>query len=327
MKTEQSDTFSKQHRVILVVPPMVHLLDINGPAQVYYEARDVNPQIETHFVSMGKSERENSSAGLVLGHLEDFNSFDLTENDWVIVPGLEASTLFSDEFDRDIQQFLEWIKRQSARGAKICSVCTGAFVVAKSGLLDGKECTTHWKFAAHMRNLFPKLKVRNDRLFVKDGNIYSSAGMASGIDLSLFLLEETFGPELTIQVAKEMVIYLRRSPEDPQLSMFLQFRNHIEDRIHRVQDYLGQHLDRPLPSDSLADMVHMSPRNLSRLFKQTTGITLGAYKDQLRVEKALQMLRGGQKVEVVSHSCGMKSANQLRTLLKKYKGLLPHELS
>lgn len=313
-------------RAFFAVPPQVHLLDISGPAHVFYEAKALGASIEAYFISMHRTGDEKSSAGVSLGNLVDFSSFQLTGDDWVIVPGLDAQTLFSAKLDAQIQLFLDWLRDQHTRGAKICSVCTGAYIVARSGIMDGRECTTHWKYIRDFKRKFPCVRLLDDRLFVKDGNLYSSAGVTSGIDLSLYLLEEVFGPLFAINVAKEIVVYLRRAKDDPQLSVFLQFRNHIENRVHQIQDYMAQHLEKGLRLENLAAEVSMSPRNLSRLFKKTTGITLGDYQDKLRLEKAVQLLATGQKVEVVSLSCGLKSANQLRTLLKKYKGVLPQDM-
>ncbi len=120
---------------------------------------------------------------------------------------------------------------------------------------------------------------------------------------------------------------MRRSPKDPQLSVFLQYRNHIETRIHQVQDILAQNLETKIAIEDLAEKVYMSPRNLTRLFKKTTGTTIGHYLEKLRVEKAVQLLSKGEKVHAVSAACGLKSTNQLRSLLKKYTSALPSELS
>lgn len=314
-------------RAFFAVSSQVHLLDLGGPAHVFYEASVLDPSIELIFLGMDQSKEIRSSAGLGLNQLEDFREFSLGPNDWLILPGLESELYFKKEFNSSIQPFLDWVKVQAKQGAKICSVCTGTFLMARAGLLEGKSCATHWKYTKVFRQQFPEAQLLEDRLFVKDQNIYSSAGVSSGIDLSLYLLEEVFGPLFAIKVAKEMVVYLRRTPEDPQLSIFLQFRNHLENRIHEAQDLMTHYLDQPLPLEDLAEKVNMSSRNLSRLFKKTTGITLGEYKEKLRLEKAVQLVALGEKLESVALSCGLKSTNQLRTLLKKHRGLLPQQLS
>ncbi|MEP1034836.1 helix-turn-helix domain-containing protein [Ekhidna sp.] len=317
----------QSYRVLFVIPTQVHLLDICGPAHLFYEAKQFDPSINLHFVGLNSQKEEITSAGLFFSRLEALDSFKLSKNDIVFIPGLEAELIFDEKFNQTNQPFFKWLVEQHCNGAKICSVCTGAYLLAQSGLLNDKSCTTHWKYLEDFRNRFPKADLKQDRLFVKTGNIYTSAGVSSGIDLALFVIEEHHGSIFAAKIAKEIVIYLRRTEDDPQLSVFLMYRNHLENRIHKTQDYLAQHLDKKMKIEQLAELVHMSPRNLTRQFKKTTGITIGEYVDKLRVEKAIQLLLDGQKVDAVSLSCGLASSNQLRSLLKKYKGVLPNTLS
>nr|WP_298930071.1 helix-turn-helix domain-containing protein [uncultured Allomuricauda sp.] len=314
-----------KHRAFFLVPPEVQLLDMAGPAHLFYEANEYGAQIETHYLSLNTSNKEVSSAGISLGNLEGFENFTLGIHDLLFIPGLESHLFFDEKFVQQNQRFFLWLHKQNQNSAKICSICTGAYVIAFAGLFDGKNCTTHWKYLEEFQSRFPNTKLRSDRLIVKDGNLYSSAGVSSGIDLALFLLEELYGPVFATKIAKEVVIYLRRTEHDPQLSVFLQYRNHLDNRIHQAQDTLAQNLDKKLKIEELAENVHMSPRNLTRLFKRTTGITIGDYLVKLRVERAVQLLSNGSKVSTVSTACGFQSSNQLRTLLKKHTASLPSE--
>ena len=314
------------HSAYFLVPPEVQLLDITGPAHLFYEAVEYGAKLDILYLSLGKEHNQTSSAGLVLGNLAPFDNYSLGPTDLLFIPGLEAHLFQSNDFIEENKEFFNWLENQFKNGAKICSVCTGAYLVALAGLINEKKCTTHWKYLDDFQSRFPRAKVLSDRLIVKDGNLYSSAGVSSGIDLALFLLEELFGPFFTAKVAKEVVIYLRRTESDPQLSVFLKYRNHIETRIHRVQDLLAQNLGAKTKIEELAEGVHMSPRNLTRLFKKTTGITVGEYLDKLRVEHAMQLLANGSKVSIVARACGFQSDNQLRYLLKKYTASLPSDL-
>lgn len=316
----------KTFRAFFVVPPKVQLLDLSGPAHIFYEAKSYGASIENYFISLNDSLEELSSAGVSLGRLQAYHSFTLNDTDWVFVPGSDSHLHHDYGFEEQNQPFFKWLVKQHSLGAKICSICTGAYLLAQAGLLNQRECTTHWKYFTDFRTSFPKAKLLNDRLFVKDGTIYSSAGVSSGIDLSLFLLEESYGSDFAAKIAKEVVIYLRRTENDPQLSVFLQYRNHLENRIHLVQDILAQRLTHKKNIEVLAQKVHMSPRNLTRLFKKTTKITIGDYLEKLRVEKALLLLADGIDVEAISKECGLKSSNQLRTLLKKHTQKLPSQL-
>lgn len=297
-----------------------------GPAHIFYEAREYGADIELSYISFSDANRVSSGAGLVFTELKAFHHFELKKNDILFIPGMESKLFFNHDFEASNGRFFLWLQNQNANGVKICSVCTGAYLVGFANLWNNKNCTTHWKYFDDFSNRFPGAKLQHDRLIVKDGNLYSSAGVSSGIDLALFIIEELYGAVFAAKIAKEVVIYLRRTESDPQLSVFLQFRNHIEARIHEVQDVLGQDLSIKYTIEDLANRVHMSPRNLTRLFRKTTGTTIGIYLEKLRLERAIQLLLGGSKVSAVAISCGLKSSNQLRSLLKKYNHELPSKI-
>ncbi|MFT4737159.1 MAG: transcriptional regulator GlxA family with amidase domain [Cyclobacteriaceae bacterium] len=313
-------------KVLFVIPPEVHLLDINGPAHIFYEAQEFGAPVELHFVSLNDQAEIESSAGLYFNRLEHFSHFELTQNDILFIPGMDYSLLSDVNFRKSISPFLKWVNTQNDYGADICAVCTGSFLLAETGILDRNSCTTHWKYYEEFCKRFPLVQLERNRLFVTSNNIHSSAGVSSGIDLSLYIIEKYFGTNMALDIAKEVVIYFRRSASDPQLSIFLQFRNHLEHRVHEAQDYLVNNLADTLTNEDLADRVCMSTRNLTRLFKKTTGITVGEYLQKLRVEKAVALLSNGQKVSAVALECGLQSGNQLRYLLKKHRGILPMEI-
>jgi transcriptional regulator GlxA family with amidase domain len=313
------DSLSKKPiQAVFVIPPRVHLLDITGPAHVFYEAADYGADLKLHFCNIHTHESSiQSSSSLFLSNLINYNDLELTLNDLIFVPGLESSLLMDDVFLTSSRAFQYWLKKQHDKGVKICSVCTGAFLLAEAGLLDDKQCTTHWKFIDRFQNRFPKALLQGNRLFVKAGDIYTSAGVSSGIDLSLFILEELFGSGFAAKIAKEIVVYIRRTETDPQVSAFMQFRNHLDQRIHTVQDLLSQSLDKKLSIAELAAAVFMSPRNLTRLFRKTTAISIGDYLNKLRAERSVQMIADGFTMQATAQSCGLKSTNQLRAIIKK----------
>lgn len=312
--------------VFFLVPPEVQLLDLTGPVHLFYEAKEYGAQIALHYLSLSENTQSVSGAGLTLTELRAYHKAQLQKNDLLFIPGMESHLFFHQDFEKNNESFFDWLRNQHRRGAKICSVCTGAYLVGFSQLWNNRNCTTHWKYFEDFSNRFPKAKLQNDRLIVKDDALYSSAGVSSGIDLALFIIEELYGAVFASKIAKEVVIYLRRTENDPQLSVFLQYRNHIEGRIHEVQDLLGQNLSARHTIEDLAENVHMSPRNLTRLFKKTTGITIGDYIEKLRVERATQLLNNGAKVTAVAKSCGLQSPNQLRSLFKKYHQVLPSKI-
>ncbi len=312
-------------KAVFLAPPEVHLLDISGPAHIFYEARDYGAPVTSHFITLNQNTRLSTSSGLVFADLQPFQNVALSEGDMLFVPGLQAELLLDPKFIDSARPFLDWMVEQHKRGVIICSVCTGAFLLAESGLLDQRQCTTHWKYFERFRKKFPRVDLLANRLFVESGHICTSAGVASGIDLALYLLEKKYGTRFASDIAREVVVYLRRGEEDPQLSVFLQYRNHQEDRIHEIQNWLSHHLSSGITLEELAFKVHTSARNLTRLFKNTTGITIGEYVEKLRVETAMHLLNEGAKVEAVTMECGLKSTNQLREILKRHTGRLPHD--
>jgi transcriptional regulator GlxA family with amidase domain len=303
-------------KIIFLVPPQVHLLDINGPAHIFYEAKVLRPEIELCFASIDATNEVESSAGLFFSKLKSFNLYRLSKEDYIFIPGIDSSLLSDSAFLESLDPFFKWLKDQHIAGTTICSVCTGAFLLAEAGLLDNKSCTTHWKYFSQFVSKFPRTDLKRNRLFVEDTGIFTSAGVSSGIDLALFILERLYGQRFAFGIAKETVVYFRRGSDDPQLSVYLQYNNHLEDRIYAAQQYIFEHFSEKLPIEAIAKHVNMSPRNLTRLFKKTTGITIGSYIKTIRIEKANHLLSNGHKLDYVALQCGFNSDTQLRKLLK-----------
>jgi transcriptional regulator GlxA family with amidase domain len=306
------------NKVIFYLNKGVHLLDLAGAAQAFYEAHQFGQPYQLVFCS--DDPNPMSSAGLPFAALGHYSTVEPGPGDLLIVPGFRLL-----EISR-AKGLLDWLRKAAASEAVICSVCTGAFLLAEAGLLDDGECTTHWRYTEQLRRDYPRAKVLTDRLYVKCGNVYTSAGVTTGLDMALFLLEERHGPEFTYKVARELVVYIRRDGSEPQESVYLQYRAHVNGEIHVVQDWMIQHLQQKIRIEALAALIFTSPRNLTRLFKSTTGVTIGQYLEKLRVEKAVLLLRQQVKVGTITRQCGLQSENQLRSLLKKHTGRLPSEL-
>jgi len=309
--------------IYFVIPPQTHPLDIIGPAQLFFECIEYGLELNLHFVSSTDDVEVISSIGLGFSNLTPYQQFVLTTGDLLVVPGIEFSLLNAAGFKNENQKFYDWLISQYKNGATIVSVCTGAFLLADAGLLKEKKATTHWKFFDIFEKKYPDIELLKNRLFVENERIYTSAGMLSGIDLCLYLIEKEYGTKFATGIAKEVVMYLRRGESDPQLSIFLQYRNHLENRVHDAQDFVANNLATPFTIDDVADNVNMSARNLTRLFKKTTGITIGDYLSKLRVEQSVHLLGEGHTMKYVTTMCGLSSTNQLRTILKKYEDVLP----
>ena len=313
--------------IYFLILPQTHPLDSLGPAQLFFEAKENGADINLHFISSTADNELKSSLGLGFSKLTPFKEFKLGRDDIIVIPGVDFSLLKDSYFNNKNKSFYHWLNGQYNNGATLVSICTGAFILADAGLLKDKKATTHWKAFDEFERKFPNIELLKNRLFVENDRIYTSAGMLSGIDLCLYLIEKEYGIKFAVEVAKEVVMYFRRGESDPQLSIFLQYRNHLDDRVHNAQDIIANNLSKPFIIEDLADKVHMSARNLTRQFKKITGITIGNYLTKLRVEQSVHLLAEGYTMDYTAKECGLKSTNQLRTLLKKHEGVIPTNMS
>jgi transcriptional regulator GlxA family with amidase domain len=227
----------------------------------------------------------------------------------VVVPGMPyKSTL---KIERAVTR---WLAQASRAGAHVASVCTGAFALGEAGLLDGRRCTTHWSRTHFLAERFPRARVLEDRLFVTEGNITTSAGIASGIDMALSMIEQTDGPLLAAEVAREMVVYMRRDGAQDQESVYLDYRTHLHPGVHRVQDWIVRNPQTRATLSELADIAGMSQRSLTRTFRAATGITVHDFTTRVRIELAKTLMHDPSlSREGVAARCGL-SARQLRRL-------------
>jgi transcriptional regulator GlxA family with amidase domain len=267
--------------------------------------------------SCSTRDRIRTDQGLWLADLEPLP--DAGEGDIVVVPGMPFAA--TSRIDRAA---IKWLKTSAARGAEIASVCTGAFVLGYAGLLDGRRCTTHWSRTAELARLFPAARVLTKRLFVSDGAVTTSAGIASGIDMALAIIERRDGPLAAAQVAREMVVYIRRDGAHDQQSVYLDYRTHLQPGIHRVQDVLTRNPAEKTSLVGLASLAGMSTRNLTRIFRQATGISIKEFATRVRLELARSLLHDPTTtIDAVANACGFESARQFRRVWSAAHGAPP----
>lgn len=306
-----------KRRVFFLLLPQVHLLDLSGPAQVFDSANGQGAQYELHYLA--EQSTVTSAQRLVLQAETDWP--ELQANDLLLVPGLRARPT-PPAASRGI------IKKLSnlPEGLEIAAICSGAFVLGQAGLLKGRRCTTHWSLLEELKRQNPLAKVQDGALYVQDGPVTTSAGIASGIDLALSLVEAHHGPQLVAQVARDLVVYLRRDGVQAQTSVYLEYRTHLQRHIHRVQDHLAANLTRTVPLVELATVAHLSERGLSRAFKQATGITPLRYQQLLRLEMARSLLSDPNlNLEQVAASVGFEDARHFRRLWVQEYGFPPSQ--
>jgi transcriptional regulator GlxA family with amidase domain len=235
------------------------------------------------------------------------------QGDLIVVPG-NATAL------------VPWVRESVANGAYACGISTGAFVLGEAGLLDERHCTTHWKELDALQARFPKARVLRDRLFVTDGPVTTSAGVASGIDVALWFVEQHFGPRLAARVAREMVVPLRRDGTESRDSVLLDYRAHGHSGVHRVQDYLNANVDRKTRIPELAAIARMGTRTLTRAFRRSTGLSIAEYRSKIRLEAARALLKDPTAtVSRVAETVGFNDARQLRRVWKSAYGVTPSQ--
>ncbi len=306
--------------VCFLLLPHVHLLDLAGPAQVFYEASQLGAAPYQLIYASATSEVISEQA-LPFGSLPSFQDVTLQAGDYVVVPGVDFNTFKTGKLNGAIKAIRPWLHQQLMSGVALASICSGALVLGEAGVLNGRKCTSHWKCIAYMAKNFPKAEVLTDRLFVYDKYVYTSAGMTSGIDMALSIIEQNHGPVLSAKVAREMVVYLRRNNTDRQETIYLDYQTHFNPAIHRVQDYIISHSDKNTSLEELAAVANVSVRNLTRLFRKATGHTIVEFKNTVKIELARTLLHNASyTTEKIAHLCGFQSARHLRRVWRSQTG-------
>ncbi|HTF55093.1 MAG TPA: DJ-1/PfpI family protein [Pseudonocardia sp.] len=294
------------HRVVFLLTPGLHLLDLAGPAQVFSEMTALGHEYAVHYVADRPEIR--TAQGLEVRADTEWPA--LAVADLVLVPGWRTSSAAGRLSSASLRRLIE----HHAGGGTVASVCSGADALGRAGLLDGRRFTTHHELQDEMARRYPAATVVKDVLFVEDGRIVTSAGIASGIDLALHLIAERHGPGVAARVARSMVVYARRNGEAPQASAMLRHRAHLSDAVHRVQEVIEARLAERLPLTELAELSGCSERTITRMFVRATGLTPLRYQQALRLERAEHLIDQGETVELAARAVGFEDARMLRRL-------------
>ena len=301
-------------KITFLLLPNTNLLDLGGASQVFYEAKDQGLDIVINFCSSQPG--INTATGLKLGKIESYKKQKLKRNDCLIILSSDYKYVFSADFNPDAA-LLNWLIDINRKGVIICAICTGAFLLGKAGLLDGIKCTTHWKRTSELQANFPKAKVQNNIIFTEDKGIYTSAGANSAIDVALHILSKLKDDFFTYKIARELVVYQRKTGAESQHSVYLNYRNHIHSGIHKVQDYLEKNLNQKNMLSDLAEIANMSHRNFCRIFKKETSLTVIAYVNILRKERIKTLLNNPDLSKVnIANQVGLISEKQMNRILK-----------
>jgi transcriptional regulator GlxA family with amidase domain len=295
-------------KVVFLLVPQLHLLDLAGPAQVFSTAADLGFGYELRYV--GEQEEIPTTQGLPLRASVHWPQ--MGPEDLVVVPGWRAPTLRSNGQLTAVS--LRRLSDHHAAGGTVASVCAGADALGRAGLLDGRRCTTHHDVQDELARRYPAATVVPDVLYVVDDRVVTSAGIASGIDLALHLVAARHGPGAAARVARTMVVYARRNGDERQASAMLRHRGHLSDVVHRVQDLIDARYTEHLPLARLASACRVSERTLTRRFGRATGLTPLRYQHLLRLERAEHLIGHGATVESAAQAVGFEDARMLRRL-------------
>jgi transcriptional regulator GlxA family with amidase domain len=308
--------------VAIVVFAGVQSLDVTGPMDVFSEAnRFLAPEdhyrLEVIGVEHGAMPCSN---GLSLNAHRHFSEASQAYDLLLVAGGPRLPSMnFGPVFDA-------WLREACARARRFGSICNGAFMLARAGLLDGRTVTTHWGDAAALAQMCPTTQVEADRLYVQDHTLYSSAGVSAGIDLSLFLLAQDHGPDVALSVAKRLVVFTQRAGGQSQFSPFLVPHAEPTSTVAQVQAYVLANLNGDLTIADLADAANMSQRNFSRVFTREAKVTPAEFVEQARVDAVRVMLESTRApLKTVAWQCGFRDAQHMRSVFSRRLGVTPQQ--
>ncbi len=299
-------------------------LDVTGPLDVFQAANTLlsnnNKEQEGYQFVFSALEPGPvpTSSGLKL-HADSRQGMQATEI--LLVPGGMAAEARS--HDPVIVQAVRIAARKAQR---IVSICSGAFLLAAAGLLNGHRVTTHWKVADRLADCYPEVRVESDAIYIQDGSIATSAGVTAGIDLALALVEDDYGPTLAIEVARILILYRRRVGNQSQFSTPLAIQTQAGKRFKNLIDWVENHLDQNLTVEHLAEQAQMSPRTFARIFPSETGMSPGRFIEQLRIDRARELLESGAEgLESVAEKSGFGREERLRRAFQRRLGISPNQ--
>jgi transcriptional regulator GlxA family with amidase domain len=313
-------------RIVFAAFDGVSLLDLAGPLEAFRVAAafgDSNGSSVSYecVVASVRGGPVKTANGVTLV-AESMRSLRRKPIDTLIVPGAFAV----DSVTRD-RALIQWVRRRAASCRRVCSVCIGSFLLAAAGVLDGRRAATHWMHAPLLATRYPRVTVEPDAVFVRDGAIWSSAGVTTGIDLALALIEQDAGRDLAMSVARILVVYLRRSGGQSQYSALLAAQAESEsETFGELERWISEHLNGDLKVEALAERVHMSPRNFARVYATKRGRTPAKAVEAFRVDAARRRLEEtDDRIESVARLCGFASEEQMRCAFLRHIKIPPRE--
>lgn len=307
-------------RIAIVAFENAQILDVAGPSEVFALAERLVPRSYSVELLCANGGEIPTSGGLALQAHRSLRESRGRLDTLLVAGGIGVREALRDS------QLHDWLIATAPKAKRVASVCTGAFLLAQAGLLDGRRATTHWSACELLSRRYPAIDVDPDPIFVRDGDVYTSAGVTAGIDLALSLVEEDLGHEVTLRIAQELVLFVRRPGGQAQFSASLAGQAADIRPLRELQAWIGDNLDADLAVEALAERVFMSPRNFARVFRAQAGVTPARYVESLRLERARALLEEGERpVEEVAAVCGFGTVETLRRAFARRLGVAPSE--
>jgi len=316
---------STPRRIVFAVYDGVALLDLSGPLEAFRIAAEfaLKERHKTYecIVVSSRGGRVRTASGVDL-NTKSVRSLAEKPIDTIIVPGA-----FSVENVTRDRALMQWLRKTALACRRMCSVCTGTFLLAAAGILDGHRAATHWRQVSRLATQYPKVTVEPDAIYVHDRRIWTSAGGTSGIDLALALIEQDAGRDVAIKVARALVVYLKRAGGQSQYSALLDAQAHSEsDRFAELERWIVEHLNTDLGVQTLAQRVHMSARNFARVYAQTRGRTPAKAVQAIRIDAARRRLEEStDRIETIAAHTGFTGEEQMRSAFVRSLGIPPRE--
>jgi transcriptional regulator GlxA family with amidase domain len=308
----------RTRRIVLLAFDRLQALDLVGPAEVFSMASRLTGDAYSLEVVAPEKAEISTSSGL---HLRPDRSLATCRgpiDTLVVVGGEGVPQALGDE------RLVGWIVKAASRSRRVASVCNGAFLLARAGLLDGRRATTHWSGCETLQRRHPETSVEPDAIFVKDGSVYTSAGVTAGMDLSLALVEEDLGRRAALEVARWLVLFLKRPGGQSQFSAQLSAQIAEREPLRELQAWIADNLEQDLTVPALAERACMSPRNFARAFRREVGVTPAVYVEAARIETARVALDGTQEpVESIARRCGFGTVETMRRAFHRRLGVGP----
>ena len=321
---DQRNASSPPRHIVFVLVPPVAEVDLTGPLTIFHganllaQAKQKSSPYKVSVVSAERGKTVEGECGLKFAVERRLNDLKGAVDTLIVVGGGGS---YSAEPHHPA---VRWLRENAPRITRVCSVCTGAFVLGAAGLLDGRRATTHWAVCSDLAARYPTARVEMEPIFVRDGNVYTSAGVTAGIDLALELVEQNLGGATALALARHMVMFLRRPGGQAQFSASLAAQTPERQSLLELQTWIAENISRPLTVEDLATRVAMSPRNFARVFARETQTTPARYVLRQRIEAARRELeQSSRSQDEIALRCGFATANNFRRRFIAEVGVTP----